>query len=117
MSRGTINSDDINSTSYPGSEDGLSLIELIGSVEVQCYIPAVGLLLSAAAVTSASASGVVSNTTAKMLLSATTDPSAVTQASARSKVFLSPQVQSAQAATSAATATRSAPPGGPAMAT
>lgn len=81
----TINSGAINETPFPGAESGLSLVELVGTVEVVCSISAVTLRRSARAVTDPSADGTAS-TVKKSRLGAAIICNATPTASARRKV-------------------------------
>lgn len=60
MTQNAINGSAINRTSFPGAEAGLSLVQLVGTVQVTCSIPSVSLRLTAVAATQATASGTIS---------------------------------------------------------
>lgn len=60
MTQNAINGSAINQTSFPGAEAGLSLVQLVGTVQVTCSIPSVSLRLTAVAATQATASGTIS---------------------------------------------------------
>jgi hypothetical protein len=55
MTTEAVNSDGINEVSFPGAEQGLSVIELIGTVQVTCALAAVSLLLTVTASSPAAA--------------------------------------------------------------
>lgn len=103
MTSRAINSDEINSVSFPGAEDGLSLVQLIGTVEVSCSISFVQIRLTASAVVEPSA--VVSSPTAKIksLLGAVIDASAVPAGDTLVKRKSFAEATSARAVVAAAT--------------
>ncbi len=45
MSNNAINGNAINEASFPGAETGLSLVQLVGTVEVTCSIQSVFVAL------------------------------------------------------------------------
>lgn len=85
MSAGALNGNAINETRFPGAEDGLSLIELVGTVQVTASVPKLRLRLTAGA--SATPAAVTSSPTtrAKYLLAVTGAPTAAATVSAGSK--------------------------------
>jgi hypothetical protein len=62
MTKNAINGSVINKASFPGAEAGLSLVELVGTVQVTCTIPSVSLRLTAVAATVPTAAGTASTT-------------------------------------------------------
>jgi hypothetical protein len=93
-----INSGAINTVSFPGAEDGLSLVQLIGEVNVATQISSVYLRLTARAATSPvadSSSGVL----LKIAVGASVSCDATSSASAISKVKAFPASQPSYAAT------------------
>lgn len=62
MTKNAINGSVINKASFPGAEAGLSLVELVGTVQVTCTIPSVSLRLTAVAATVPAAAGTASTT-------------------------------------------------------
>ncbi len=81
MTKNAINGSVINKASFPGAEAGLSLVELIGTVEVTCSIPSVSLRLTTVAATTPTANGTAS-TTKRTQFVCNASPSAVTSATA-----------------------------------
>lgn len=81
MSNNAINGNAINEASFPGAETGLSLVQLVGTVEVTCSIQSVSLRLTAFATTEAKAHGTFS-TSKRTLFSCETAGSALASASA-----------------------------------
>lgn len=71
-----INSGAINTVPFPASELGASIVELIGTIEVVCEPATIKLRITSAA-TSAPTAKLSANTTSKIQLGATTQPSAV----------------------------------------
>lgn len=97
--QGAINTGAINHVSFPGAEEGLSLVELTGTVEVTCALSAITLRLTASASTSPAAVGSSPNTTARALLAAITVPTALASAAARTKIAAPAQALVASADT------------------
>lgn len=56
MTTSAINDGAINAVAFPGSQDGLSLVNLVGNVVVTCSIAAISLHLTASAASAAQAS-------------------------------------------------------------
>ena len=81
MTINAINGGAINAVSFPGAEAGLSLVQLIGTVEVTCSIPSVSLRLTAFATTQPRAAGSAS-TTKRTQFDCQTSASAFTSAAA-----------------------------------
>lgn len=102
MTTQAINSGAINETRFPGSQDGLSLIELIGTVEVVCSISAVNVLKTVGASTTATAAGSVGSARLRRRLSATTTSVAQTSAAQVGRVPVSLTRQTASAVPQAA---------------
>ena len=92
-----INSDEINSVSFPGSEAGLALVELVGTVEIAGSISALTLRLTAKAETSPAATTSLPTTKLRLRIAAQAGCSATSSASALSRIHLSPIQQSAAA--------------------
>lgn len=84
MTKNAINGSVINKTAFPGSEDGLSLVELVGTVEVTASVSAVKLRLLASATTGCNATG-TAQTTSKAQLSAIVSGVSTTSAFVYSK--------------------------------
>jgi hypothetical protein len=101
MANRTINSGAINAVPFPGAEQGLSLVELVGTVELVCEIPSVTLRINIGAATDADAVPGSATTFKKSRLGASVVASAGSTASARIKVRVIP------AATPVATASAS----------
>lgn len=85
MSVNAVNANAINEVSFPGAEQGLSLIELVGTVVVTCSITTVYLGRTASAQTTAKATG-TSGSVHRLQLAASTAGAATPTASVRSKV-------------------------------
>lgn len=93
-----INSGAINETSFPGSEEGVSLVQMIGTVQIVCTMTTVTLLLGAAATTQAKASVKAAVTTTKIGTQATTEAKAVpAEITAQRKTKVSAQTTTATA--------------------
>lgn len=99
MTKNAINGSVINKTAFPGSEDGLSLVELVGTVEVTASVSAVNLRLLASATTGCNASG-TAQTTRKAQLSAIVSGVSTTSAFVYSKTPFAAYGQSLCNATS-----------------
>lgn len=84
----TINSGAINAVSFPGSEAGASLIELIGEVAVTCAIGSLSIILTCSASTDAAASTSLPGTKARIQIGASADVSADSLVTAASKLKL-----------------------------
>lgn len=95
--QGAINSGAINHVSFPGAEEGLSLIDLTGTVEVVCALSAIRLRLTASATTTASANGSTPGTNIRAQLAAVFAPTAVTSAGVLTKIAALPDAQIASA--------------------
>jgi hypothetical protein len=67
-----INSGAINVTSFPGSEEGQTLVELTGTAEVVCELSSIRLRLTATASTQAKSTGSASTTRRAELTASTT---------------------------------------------
>jgi hypothetical protein len=93
MTSYALNTGAINETPFPGAETGLSLIELLGTVEVTCQIPSFTVRLTGGASTRPSASGSAS-TTKRALLSATQGVSATCLSTALTKIGVAGQTAS-----------------------
>lgn len=76
MTTHAINTGAFNVVPFPASEVGVSVVDLLGTVQVVCTLSAVTLLLTVGAAT-APKSTLTASTTAKMLLAAPAQPSAV----------------------------------------
>lgn len=96
-----INSGQINETRFPGSEDGLSLIELTGVVEATCVITSIGLFKPVSCSTTCSASTGQAQARLRNLLGATTAAQAVVSANAVNKGGVSAASGQAAAQTTA----------------
>lgn len=84
-----LNSGAINAVPFPGAEEGASVIDLLGTVEVTGSLSAISLRLTATARTSPSAVCSVNNVKSRMQLQATTAPSAVaTNTDVQSRITL-----------------------------
>lgn len=95
--QGAINSGAINHVSFPGAEEGLSLIDLTGTVEVVCALSAIRLRLTASAGTVASATGSAPGVKIRAQLAAVFAPTAVTSAGVLTKIAALPDAQIASA--------------------
>lgn len=76
MTSSALNSGAINATPFPSAEQGASVIELLGDVQVTGSISGIALALTAIATTQPTATG-VATTRRKLGIGATTAPSAV----------------------------------------
>ena len=94
----TINSDDINSVSFPGSEAGLSIIEMVGTVSVSGSISSITLRLTAHAETPAAAVPGAANSVRRIRIAATSTGRCTSAVVAQSKIkfFADPQQATAQ---------------------
>lgn len=90
-----INSGAIGHISYPGSESGLSLVQLIGTITANTSLSSITLRLTAGALVAAFAGAGSANTTARMRLGAATDATAATSVSARTKIQVFPEAGTA----------------------
>lgn len=93
----TVNSGVINKVGFPGAEDGVSLIEMVGEVVATATISSITLRLTAGAAVAAAAVCAPAGIKSRMLLAATTDATAQATAGARTKIQVFPQSQSAVA--------------------
>lgn len=94
-----INSGAINTVPFPASELGASIVELIGTIEVVCE-PAIITVRITTAATSTPTANLSANTTSKILLGATTEPSAVVTAIAAKQKMRQSAVSSGKATAS-----------------
>lgn len=85
MTTYALNSGAINATPFPGAETGLSLIELLGTVEATCDLTALTIRLQARATTQPVANGTAS-TTKRSQVSATQSVTATCSAGVLSKI-------------------------------
>lgn len=74
MTTHAINSGALNAVPFPGAEEGASIINLIGTVEVQASLSQIRLRLTATAATAPKAACSVNTTKLRMLLQAVTAP-------------------------------------------
>lgn len=80
MTTAALNSGAVNATRFPGSEEGASIIELLGTVQVSASLSALKLRLQTGARVTASGQGSVIKTTRRALFNASTAPSAISPA-------------------------------------
>jgi hypothetical protein len=99
MTKNAINGSVINKTAFPGSEDGLSLVELVGTAEVTASISAIKLRLLASATTVCGSAG-TAQTTKKAQLSAVESGTAAPSVVAYVKTPFSAYAQAACGAAS-----------------
>lgn len=76
MTTNAVNANAINEVSFPGSQDGLSLVELLGTIVVSCSVASVSLILTASAAQAPEAKCSAPAITLRSQLSATTVPEA-----------------------------------------
>lgn len=105
MSFNAINGNEINAVSFPGSEAGLSLVQLVGQVTVDASMSFFTLRLTAGASTNATAASPLTPTKARFNIGGSTDGLAEASAGVVSKIKFDPVDESASALT-AATAIR-----------
>lgn len=105
MSFNAINGNEINGVSFPGSESGLSLVQLVGSVAVIATMSSFTLRLTASAHVTASSASSPTATKARFLVGATTGATVVSSVGALTKIRLDLEDQTATA-TANATAIR-----------
>jgi hypothetical protein len=101
MSLNAINGNEINGVSFPGSETGLSLVQLVGQVTIDASMSFFTLRLTAGATTNATASSPLTQTKARFNIGASTEAFAVSSAGVVSKIKFDPVDQSATATVSA----------------
>lgn len=101
MTTATINSNDINSVSFPGSEQGVTLVQLVGAVVVVCSISVINLRVTAAATTTASSESSVATPYTRAQIGAVTEVSATASCGSVVRLAFSVDSQTASATCSA----------------
>lgn len=76
MTTNAVNANAINEVSFPGSQDGLSLVQLVGTIVVTCSISSISLVLTASAAQAPEARCGVSAFTIRSQIGASTESSA-----------------------------------------
>lgn len=95
-----VNSGALNAVGFPGSEEGASLVQLIGLVQVTCVLTTLSLHLTTGAVTAAGANVSSPTMLFRSQVSATTVPTASAQADSKNQARVYPSSQPAAAAAS-----------------
>lgn len=97
----TINSGAINHVGFPGAEDGVSLVEMIGEVTATAVISSLSLRLTARAATTASGLAPPAGDYLELGIGANVSAVADATAASQIKIRVSPRAQNAVAAVSA----------------
>lgn len=113
----TVNSGAINEVGFPGSQEGASLIELVGTVLITGVISTVTVLSTCGATTTASAEGVINKANIRAQLTAAVSPTAETFCGAQTKLQTIPDDATATAEVSSVGAYLSRKLGGTGAAT